>query len=217
MAKKTSPTFNEEQQCWYKGYKFVAGIDEVGRGAFAGPLVTAAVIFRPRATFQDNDLWRVNDSKLLTPSQREKLAVKIKKEALCFAIAEIPVNYINRYGVGKAAQLGFYQVATTLCHRPDFCLIDAFLIKKLKRISQKALIHGDSLSYSIAAASILAKVYRDGLMRDLETQDPRYGFARHKGYGTQLHQQKLQQHGLSIFHRTSFDLSSFLTQPSSSE
>ncbi|MEK7605536.1 MAG: ribonuclease HII [Patescibacteria group bacterium] len=207
---KQKPSFNEEKLLLKSGYHSIAGIDEVGRGAFAGPLVTAAVIFQDNYSFRDPDLYTINDSKVLSPRQRENLSEKIKKEALCYSIAEIPVNYINHYGIGKAAQLGFYKAAQTLCHQPDFCLIDAFPISRLKKSIQKAIIHGDSISYSIAAASIIAKVYRDSLMRKIHCDYREYDFATNKGYGTLKHRQQIKKHGLSPVHRTSFSLNKFL-------
>lgn len=208
---KQKPSFSEEKLLLKTGYQLVAGIDEVGRGAFAGPLVTAAVIFPANCEFTDPQLYEINDSKVLTVRQRENLSEKIKKEALCYSIAEVPVSYINRFGVGKAAQLGFYKAVQTLCHQPDFCLIDAFFISRLKKSMQKAIIYGDSLSYSIAAASIIAKVYRDNLMRQLNKSYPFYDFATNKGYGTLKHREYIKMYGLSSVHRTSFHLKKFLS------
>lgn len=204
------PSFNEERILLKTGYLTVAGIDEVGRGAFAGPLVTAAVIFQHNYSFKDPELHTINDSKVLTARQRENLSEKIKKEALCYSIAEIPVSYINRFGVGKATQLGFYKAVQALCHQPDFCLIDAFPILRLKKSMQKAIIHGDSLSYSIAAASIIAKVHRDNVMLKIHSDYSEYDFAANKGYGTLRHREQIKKHGLSPVHRTSFNLDKFL-------
>lgn len=204
------PTFTEEKILWEQGFNFVAGIDEVGRGAFAGPLVTAAVIFPKNCSFIDSDLLSINDSKVLSSKKRQILSHKIKDAALSYSITEIPLNYINKYGIGKAAQLGFYKSVKTLSTFPDFCLIDAFFIKRVKKSIQKPIIKGDSLSISIAAASILAKVYRDELMEKLHPQAPMYNFSQNKGYGTKFHRDQLKIHGLSSFHRLSFDLSSFL-------
>lgn len=207
---RTLPTFNEEQHLWRQGFNFVAGIDEVGRGAFAGPLVTAAVIFPRDCSFTDSELLNINDSKVLSPKKRQILSHKIKAAALSYSITEIPLSYINRYGVGKAAQLGFYRSVKTLSTLPDFCLIDAFFIQRVKKSMQKPIIKGDSLSISIAAASILAKVYRDELMDRIHPKAPMYNFSQNKGYGTRFHRAQLKIHGLSSFHRLSFNLSPFL-------
>jgi ribonuclease HII len=207
---KSLPTFKEENLLWEQGHTFIAGIDEVGRGAFAGPLVTAAVIFPPNCVFSDPDLLTINDSKVLSPKRRQVLSEKIKIAANSYSITEVPLSYINRYGIGKAAQLGFYQSVKTLTTAPDFCLIDAFFIKKLKKSVQKPIIKGDSLSISIAAASIIAKVHRDELMEKLHPKVPMYNFAQNKGYGTKFHREQLKIHGLSPFHRLSFNLSVFI-------
>lgn len=204
------PTFHEEQFLWAQGYSQVAGIDEVGRGAFAGPVVTAAVIFPKNYVFKDTELHQINDSKLLSSKKRESLALKIKEEALCYSITEIPVSYINNYGIGKAAQLGFYKSVKSLCHKADFYLIDAFYISRLHKKLQKPLIHGDQLSISIAAASIIAKGYRDALMTKLHDSAANYDFATNKGYGTAFHRAQIAKFGLSPYHRTSFNMSSCL-------
>jgi ribonuclease HII len=204
------PTFYEEKLLWNKGINLVAGIDEVGRGAFAGPLVTAAVIFPKNCVFVDSDLHTINDSKVLSPKRRQILSEKIKNAALCYSINEIPLSYINKYGIGKAAQLGFYHSVKTLITPPDFCLIDAFFISRVKKTIQKPIIKGDSLSISIAAASIIAKVHRDELMEKLHQLVPMYNFSQNKGYGTKFHREQIKIHGLSSFHRLSFNLSPFL-------
>lgn len=211
MNKK--PTFREENALWKKGYKFVAGIDEVGRGAFAGPVVVGAVVF-PR-NFSPTD--GINDSKLLKPRQREFLSQIIKKEAYCFSIAEIPVRTINKYGIGKATQMAFrkaiLQIQNKLTNKKIFVLVDGFHVRYLKGVgikNQKPIKKGDQKSISIAAASIVAKVHRDRLMKKLHRKYPVYGFSRNKGYGTKEHQKALKKFGLSKIHRTSFNLSGFL-------
>lgn len=205
MNKK--PTFREENALWKRGYKFVAGIDEVGRGAFAGPVVVGAVVF-PR-NFSPTD--GINDSKLLKPRRREFLSHIIKKEAHCFAIAEISVWAINKYGVGKATQMGFRKAVKLLAMKPDYVLIDAFYIKHLSRKNQKPIKKGDQKSISIAAASIIAKVHRDKIMKKLSVKYPQYKLAKNKGYGTREHQKALKKFGLSKIHRTSFNLSGFIS------
>jgi ribonuclease HII len=202
----TKPTFDEEQFLWQQGYHYIAGVDEVGRGCFAGPVVAAAVIL-PQV-FEGMEL--VNDSKLLSPKIREKLSQLIMKQALAYAISEIAVEIINKIGIGKATQQAFRQAINDLSVKPHFILIDAFYIETLSRKNQKPIVHGDGKSISIAAASIIAKVYRDTLMKKLHSQYENYDFATNKGYGTKKHQEAIKKYGLCDLHRKSFDLSRFV-------
>ncbi len=206
------PTLEFEEKYWKLGYRYVCGLDEVGRGCFAGPVVVGAVIF---AEPVQGDALReipegIADSKLLTPKKREKLAEEIKKTALAWSIAEIPVCHINKLGIGKATQMAFRKAVKSLDKNPDFILIDAFYIKHLNRKKQEPIIKGDQLSISIAAASIIAKVHRDKLMDELHGKYPQYGFNKHKGYGTKAHRDAIKKHGLSRIHRKSFNLEKFL-------
>lgn len=200
------PTLDFEKELWDKGFKCVCGIDEVGRGCFAGPAVVGAVIFPPDIT----PIEGVMDSKMLKPRQRERLVETIKSSAIAWSIAEISVRDINKVGIGKAVQMGFRKAVKDLRINPDYILIDAFYIKHLNRKNQKPIIKGDTLSLSIAAASIIAKVYRDKLMKKISCKYPEYGFAKHKGYGTKKHQEAIKQHGLTRIHRKSFNLEKFL-------
>lgn len=200
-----SPTLDIESSFWRSGYKNVCGIDEVGRGCFAGPVVVGAVIF-PKDTL----IPEVYDSKLLKPRQREKIAKEVKKCADAWAVAEIGVSVINKIGIGKATQIAFRKVIKLLDPKPDFILIDAFYINHINRRKQKAVKNGDKICASISAASIIAKVHRDKLMKKLHFKYPHYGFAKHKGYGTRLHQEAIRKHGLSRIHRKSFNLDKFL-------
>lgn len=195
-----------EKKLWHKGFKLVCGVDEVGRGSFAGPVVVGAVIFPPNVILPEG----LADSKLLKPRQREQLAIRIKNQALCGAVAKIGVAAINRVGIGNATHMAFRKAIRLLEQKPDFVLIDAFYIKHLNRKKQQLIKDGDKICASIAAASILAKVYRDKLMKKLHRKYPDYGFARHKGYGTKFHQQALAKYGLSELHRRSFNLEKFL-------
>lgn len=203
------PTFNEERFLWSAGYKYIAGVDEVGRGCFAGPVVAAAVILPqefPR-------MFEINDSKRLPAKKRESLAKVIKKFALSFSIAEVSVEIINKLGIGKAAQEAFKIAVEGLHLKPDFILIDAFYIDNLRRENQKPIVHGDSLSISIAAASIIAKVYRDDLMQKLHNKYAQYDFCTNKGYGTKKHQEAIGKNGLCDLHRKSFNLAKYLKLP----
>lgn len=201
-----TPTLDIETKLWNLGYSMVCGLDEVGRGCFAGPVVVGAVVFSQDCLAPDG----IMDSKLLKPRQREKLAEEIKKCALSWSVAEISVGAINKVGIGKATQMAFRRSIKLLNQRPDFILIDAFYVRHLNRKRQKAIKDGDKICTSIAAASIVAKVYRDKLMKKLSRKYPQYGFAKHKGYGTKRHQEALRKYGLSRIHRTSFALGKFL-------
>ena len=150
----TFPTFNEENRLWTNGLKYIAGVDEVGRGCFAGPVVAGAVIL-PQG-FNATD--KINDSKLVRPLERIKLAKIIKEHALAYSIAEIPVEEINQLGIGKATQKAFLSAINSLTITPDYILIDAFFIDNLDKKKQKPIIHGDGISISIAAASIIVLV-----------------------------------------------------------
>jgi ribonuclease HII len=202
----TKPTFEYELTHWNNGLQFVAGVDEVGRGCFAGPVVAAAVIFPP--TFKATD--KINDSKKLSAKVRKELAKIIKEHALAYSIAEISVPVINEIGVGKAAQQAFAKAVTSLSKTPEHILIDAFIIQSISPKMQTPIIHGDGISISIAASSIIAKVYRDELMEQLHPQYEVYDFITNKGYGTKKHREAIEKHGLCDLHRTSFNLTKFI-------
>jgi ribonuclease HII len=200
------PTFDEEKYLWKQGFSHIAGVDEVGRGCFAGPVVTAAVILPQNFT----SIKPVNDSKKLSAKIRTELAEVIKQQAIAFSIAEVSVAIINKIGIGQATQHAFRNAIKKLTKKPDFILIDAFYIQNLPKKNQKPIIHGDGLSISIAAASIIAKVYRDELMQKLHLNYEKYDFFTNKGYGTKKHRDAIKKFGLCELHRTSFDLSKFL-------
>jgi ribonuclease HII len=202
----TYATTQFEQKHWNKGLQSICGIDEVGRGCFAGPVVVGAVIFPPHFSEYEG----IADSKLLTELQRKKLANHIKKQSLDWAVAEVSVEVINQIGIGKATQLAFMQVLKNLEKFPEHILIDAFYISEIEKQIQSPIKKGDQLSISIAAASIIAKVYRDELMKKLSQEYPHYLFEENKGYGTKLHREMIKNHGLSPLHRTSFNLQKFL-------
>lgn len=200
------PTLDIERSFWSRGKKIICGIDEVGRGCFAGPVVVGAVIFPENVILPEG----LADSKLLTPIQRLELEPLIKNLALAWAIEEISVEIINKVGIGQATQIAFYNVVGKLKTAPEHILIDAFYINAIDHQIQSPIKNGDKICASIAAASVIAKVYRDNLMVDLDKEYPQYGFSRHKGYGTKFHQEAIKQHGLSPHHRTSFNLGKFL-------
>lgn len=198
-------TFNIEKSLWSAGFNFIAGLDEVGRGSFAGPVVAGAVVFP-----ENCNITGLADSKLLKKRQREKLSLEIKKSACFWTVVEISVPVINKIGIGKATQMAFRKAIKSLEKYPDFVLIDAFFISHFNRKIQRPVKDGDKICASISAASIIAKVYRDDLMKGLHKKYPEYKFGKHKGYGTALHREMIKLHGLSKVHRKSFDLEKFL-------
>ena len=211
------PDFKEESKLWEQGYKYVIGVDEVGRGAFAGPVSAAAVVFECE-TDGLNSLG-INDSKLLKPNHRKKLSKLIQDGCVSYSVATVAVSKINKLGIGKATNIAFRKAISDVLLKLEareekiFLLADGFHIKHIRKLglkNQKAIIKGDRKSISIAAASIIAKVHRDSLMKKLSKKYPQYGFGKHKGYGTKAHQAAIKKHGLSKIHRTSFNLSQFL-------
>lgn len=211
------PTFREELALWKKGIDCVIGVDEVGRGAFAGPVVAAAVAFTPKGTRKNHE--GIQDSKLLRPGERERLSLLIKDTCLSWSVAEVGVSVINRQGIGIATKSAFRKAIQEILRRftgqqtSSFVLVDGFHVRHIRGVGlghQKAIVRGDQLCASIAAASILAKVHRDRIMKRLSRKYPHYGFGRHKGYGTREHQKALRKYGLTKIHRTSFNLAKFL-------
>jgi len=188
------PKINHEQYLLGLGFKNIVGVDEVGRGSWAGPLVVAAVQLPIK-----NRLYHLRDSKLLTAQKRLKLARKIRKTS-SFAIGQVEVFEINKLGLGQALQLAFRRAISNLKIKPDFILVDGFRLPDLK-ISQKAIIAGDLKCASIAAASIVAKSYRDSLMEKLSRKYVGYYLEKNKGYGTHQHQKALAVNGPCEIHR----------------
>lgn len=181
------------------GFKSIAGVDEAGRGPLAGPVVAAAVIFPP-----DSFLNGVDDSKKLTEAKREELFSKIQEKAVSVGVGQASVDEIDRLNIYRATQLAMERAIEALTLKPDYLLTDAMPLPKLSTIPQKPIIHGDALSASIAAASIIAKVTRDRHMRTLHEKYPHYGFENHKGYGTEEHLAALKEHGICPEHRLTF-------------
>ncbi len=209
------PTLEYENSLWREGVVDVIGIDEVGRGSWAGPVVAAAVIFDQAILEKliQSELAEVNDSKLLSHAKRELLSKAILSNCKRHYIAEVSVEDINQYGVGECTQKAFRTAMDkVLGNKRAHVLIDAFYIKDVQKNVQTPIIKGDQKSFSIAAASIIAKVYRDNLMIKLGDKFSEYGFAINKGYGTKNHQTAISQHGLSSAHRTSFNLAYLLSK-----
>jgi ribonuclease HII len=189
-----------EQALRYHGFERIAGVDEVGRGALFGPVVAAAVILPPRtATLARMGL---KDSKQLTREEREALDVRIRRVALAVAVAEVSAAEIDRLNIYQASRLAMRLAVEQLPVAPDHLLIDAMVIDH--PCAQTRLFYGDALSLSIAAASVVAKVHRDALLRRLDADYPHYGLAAHKGYATPQHRKALTEHGPCALHRRSF-------------
>jgi len=179
------------------GWTRIAGLDEAGRGALFGPVVAAAVILNPKRRIVGLD-----DSKKLTPERRSELAPRIREYALAWAVAEMDAQRIDAWNIYQASRQAMTAALAQLAIQPDFLLIDAMELDVL--IEQKSLIKGDARSVSIAAASILAKTYRDARMEEWDALYPQYGLARHKGYATPDHLDALRVHGPTALHRYSF-------------
>jgi ribonuclease HII len=196
------PSLEFESLLWKNQITRIAGIDEAGRGAWAGPVCAAAVIL-PADPSIASQLNGVRDSKLMTPNARQSWAPRIRKEALAWGVGFASVEEIDSLGILPATRLAAVRALETL--EPDHLLTDLLIFRELS-LSQTALVHGDQLSLSVAAASVLAKTSRDDHMVDLDEQVPGYAFTRHKGYGTRLHRQAITRQGLSAVHRRSFSI-----------
>ena len=188
-----------ERQAIADGYKFIAGVDEVGRGCLAGAVVAAAVVLDLSKPLPEG----LNDSKKISAKNRERLDAEIRANAICFAIGQIEADEIDRINILQATKKAMISAIGQLNPAADFLLIDALQLKEVST-PQKAIIHGDATSASIAAASIIAKTYRDNLMNELDKIYPEYGFSSHVGYGTKVHFEALRKHGACPLHRKTF-------------
>ena len=195
------PTFDQEHALQARGYRLVAGVDEVGRGALAGPVMAAAVILPLGSDFPWLKL--VRDSKQLSPRQRERVFDLVRSAGIPFGLGSVPHATIDRVGIVRATRMAMAEAVQALPSRPDFLLIDALSLPEVD-LPQKGIVRGDQLSFSIACASIVAKVSRDRQMTELDGVYPGYGLARHKGYGTRQHLQCLGRLGPCAIHRRSF-------------
>jgi ribonuclease HII len=189
---------NFERVLWRSGCRYIAGVDEVGVGPLAGPVVAAAVVFPPTVS-----LPGVDDSKRLPPEEREVLATAIKEESLGIGIGIAEVGEIDEINIYHASLLAMRRAVDALPTRPDHVLVDARTIPELL-MPQNAFNQGDGINFSIAAASIIAKTHRDQLMRELDETYPGYGFAKHKGYSTVEHQEAIRRLGPCLVHRMSY-------------
>jgi ribonuclease HII len=190
-------TLKFEKKAWASGAHLVAGVDEVGRGSLFGPVVAAAVILDPAYRVRG-----LRDSKLLLAERREVLVERIRLHAIAWAIAAVDAAQIDQINIYQASRVAMRQAVLSLRPAPDHLLVDALRLDC--ELTQRAIIHGDALSASIAAASILAKVERDRMVREWDPVFPVYGLASNKGYSTPHHLAALRQHGPSPLHRQSF-------------
>ena len=205
MIRKRSlllPTLEFEKILWKENFTRIAGIDEAGRGAWAGPVCAAAVILPVRSSIA-RTLKGVRDSKLMSPPEREAWAPSIREAALAWGIGFASAREIDDLGIVPATKLAAVRALSSLS--PDYLLTDALLFREIE-LTQTSLIKGDQRSLSISAASVLAKTARDEHMRRLDDVHPGYSFTRHKGYGTRLHRQALLDLGTCLEHRRSFTL-----------
>jgi ribonuclease HII len=193
------PTLEREQALWAEGYEVVAGLDEVGRGPLAGPVIAAAVVFPPGQFCIDG----LNDSKLLTPLARERLQVEIKRQAAAWTLGAASVKEIDRLNIRRASILAMQRAISRLPSPPEHILVDGSPVPELGS-PHEAIVKGDRLSQSIAAASVIAKCLRDGLMENLGKRYPDFGWESNKGYGTAAHLKALDQLGPTKHHRKTF-------------
>ncbi len=193
------PDFVIENDFANKGYKFICGVDEAGRGPLAGPVCAAAVILP-----QDIYIEGLNDSKKLTEKKREQLFPVIQEKAIAWSVAFASVEEIEEFNILNATYLAMNRTIEGLNVKPDFALIDGNRVPTGITVPCQTVVKGDALSCSIAAGSIIAKVTRDRLMDDYDKEYPQYGFIKHKGYGTALHYKAVEEFGLCPIHRESF-------------
>jgi ribonuclease HII len=200
-VKYPKPSFAEEKLLRAQGYHYIAGVDEVGRGALMGPVLAAAVILPD--SFKARWKSQVRDSKQLKPETREYLFDFIKETAISIGVGESSNDVIDTVGIAKATRLAMIEAIEKLAPQPQYLIIDYVRLTETT-LPQKGITHGDSLCFSIACASIIAKVTRDRLVTEMDKDYPGYGFAGHKGYGTRKHIECLQKKGPCPLHRRSF-------------
>ena len=193
------PDFSYENIARQKGYKFICGVAEAGRGPLAGPVCAAAVILPP-----DCIIDGLNDSKKISEKKREMLFEQIIQKAVSYSVAYGTLEEIEKYNILEATYLAMNRAIDGLSQKADFALIDGNRIPKNIKIPCETVVKGDSKSCSVAAASILAKVTRDRLMLEYDKKYPQYNFAKHKGYGTKAHYEAIKEYGVCEIHRLSF-------------
>ena len=189
-----------ERELLSQGFKTIAGVDEVGRGPLAGPVVCAAVVM----PLEEIEIIQgVDDSKKLSPKKRELLAKLIRERALAYTVYEVNEKIIDEINILQATRLGMKNALESLKIVPDTVITDGNMTLDIS-FPQRSIVHGDALSYSIGAASIVAKVFRDALMEEYAKTYPAYGFERNKGYGTAEHIRAIKEHGICPIHRRTF-------------
>jgi hypothetical protein len=199
MDEKERLELMKEFEYKYSAYKYICGIDEAGRGPLAGPVVAAAVILP-----KDTEILYLNDSKKLSEKKRNLLYDEIISKAISFGVGITGVEDIEKLNILGATYKAMREAISKLSAVPDILLNDAVIIPELEQIKQVGIIKGDAKSISIAAASIIAKVTRDRLMIDYDKEFPKYGFAKHKGYGTKAHIEAIRENGMCKIHRKGF-------------
>lgn len=203
MKEKEQERLNElkkiDMSVFEEGYNYICGIDEAGRGPLAGPVVVAAVVMPKESRIEG-----VNDSKKVSEKKRELLYDKILEEAISYGVGIVDQSEIDRINILNATKAGLTQAVSSLKTKPDMILVDALNGIDTCGIPYRSIIKGDAKSYSIAAASIIAKVTRDRIMRQWDEIYPQYGFEKHKGYGTAAHIAAIKEYGLCPLHRLSF-------------
>ena len=199
MKTETKIGIDFENQAISEGFRFIAGVDEVGRGCLAGAVVAAACILDLSKPLPEG----LNDSKKISEKRRVTIAEELRESVVAYAIGEVQADEIDQINILQATKKAMRLAIESLQPSADFLLIDAVQLKEIA-LPQKAIIKGDAISASIAAASILAKTYRDDLMREMCKIYPQYGFSKHVGYGTRAHFEALRLHGACPIHRKSF-------------
>ncbi|MCR4430155.1 MAG: ribonuclease HII [Tepidanaerobacteraceae bacterium] len=200
---RLSKLYDMERGLRQKGHIFIAGVDEAGRGPLAGPVVAGAVILEPNTPLID--LIDLKDSKLLSEKKREAVYEKVVKAAVSYAFDVVDREYIDEHNILNATLYAMKRAVEKLSVKPDFILVDALKIPGID-IPQQAIVHGDNRCACIAAASVVAKVERDRIMKDYDKIYPQYGFSRNKGYGTKEHVNSIKKYGFCPIHRKSFSI-----------
>lgn len=204
-----TPDLSFEQALWKSGLTKLGGVDEAGRGAWAGP-VSAGIVILPADPSILETLYGVRDSKLMSALQRDRWAALIRETCLAWAVGFASAEEIDTSGILPATRLAVMRAFENLTVRPEHLITDYLKLPEIS-IPQTVLVKGDRRCLSVAAASVLAKTSRDALMRQLEQDHPTYGFEQHKGYGTRQHQEAILKHGLSGGHRRSFRIEKYLS------
>jgi ribonuclease HII len=197
------PDFSLENSVYGQGFSLIAGVDEVGRGPLAGPVFAAAVIFPPDLTGRETWLEALDDSKRLSPAQRDRAVEVVEAHALAIGVAQVGPDAVDSLGIGQASIQAMLQAVENLPLDPTYLLLDYVPLRECP-IPFQTIVRGDTLSYSIAAASNVAKVARDRMMREANEVYPGYSFDRNKGYGTAQHLAQLRERGPCQIHRRSF-------------